>query len=95
MSFPMINVLFFYVWTFRGICAVTNIAVFCSSFMSCLPRMFRYFLNDFEVVLFAPVITGITFVFTLYICCISIVRSLLFKIFSASFFEHLLLLLLL
>jgi len=52
MSFPMINVLFFYVRTFRGICAVTNIAVFCSSLMSCLPGMlFRYFLNDFEVVL--------------------------------------------
>ena len=86
MSFPMINALFFYVRRFIGICAVTNIAVSCSSLMLCLPGMlFRYFLNDFEVVLFAPVITAIPFVFTLYICCISIVRSLYFKILSVPF----------
>ena len=68
----MINVLFFYFSTFKGICAVTNIAVFSSFLMSCPTGMlFRYFLNDFEVVLFTPVITGITFVFTLYICAVA------------------------
>jgi len=44
-----------------------------------------YFLNDFEIAPVAPIITGITFVFTFYMRCISIVRSLYFRIFSASF----------
>jgi hypothetical protein len=39
-----------------------------------------YFLNDFEMVPVAPVITGITLVFTFHIRCIYIVRSLYFKI---------------
>jgi hypothetical protein len=47
--------------------------------------LLRYFLNDFEIVSVALVITGITFVFTFHMRCISIVRSLYFKIFSASF----------
>jgi len=33
----------------------------------------------------APIVTGITFVFTFHMRCISIVRSLYFIIFSASF----------
>ena len=47
--------------------------------------LLAYFLNDFEIVPVVPVITGIIFVFTLHMRCISIVRSLHFKIFSASF----------
>jgi hypothetical protein len=46
-----------------------------SSIAGTLPR---YFLNDFEMVPFAPIITGITFVFTFhlfycyyYYCCFS------------------------
>jgi hypothetical protein len=51
--------------------------------------LIMYFLNDFEIVLIAHIITGITFVFIFHMCCISIVRSLYFKIFSASsFFYH-------
>jgi hypothetical protein len=46
------------------------------------------FLNDFEMVPVAPIITGITLVFTFHIHRIYIVRSLYFKIFSASFFNH-------
>jgi hypothetical protein len=42
-----------------------------------------YFLNDFEMVPVAPIITGITLVFTYHMRCISIVRSLYFKIFQA------------
>jgi hypothetical protein len=38
------------------------------------------FLNDFEMVPVAPNITGITFAFTFHMRCISIVRSLYFKI---------------
>jgi len=47
-------------------CAVPNMAVFCSSLTSCSPGMLlMYFLNDFEIVPGAPIITGVTFVFTL------------------------------
>ena len=70
-------------------CAVPNMAVFCSSFTSWFPGMLlMYFLNDFEMVPVAPIITGITLVFTFHMRCISIVRSLYFKIFSASFYYY-------
>ena len=48
-------------------------------------KLITYFLNDFEIVPVAPIITGITFVFTFHMHCISIVRSLYFRIFSGSF----------
>jgi hypothetical protein len=51
-----------------------------------------YFLNDFEMVRVTPVITGITLVFTFHIHCISIVRSLYFKISQLLFETHLCLL---
>ena len=67
-------------------CAVPNVAVFRSSLTSCFPGMLlTYFLNDFEIVPVAPISTGITFVFTFHMRYISIVRSLNFRIFSASF----------
>jgi hypothetical protein len=47
--------------------------------------LLTYFLNNFEMVPVAPIITGISLVFTFHMRCISIVRSLYFKIFSASF----------
>jgi len=53
------------------------------------------FLNDFEMVPVAPIIAGIIFVFTFHMRCISIVMSLYFRIFTASFLILLLLLLLL
>ena len=82
----MLNLLYFYISTFRSMCAVPNMAVFCSSLPSCFSAMLlAYFLNDFEIVPVAPIITGITFVFTFHMRCISIVRSLYFRIFSASF----------
>ena len=82
----VLNLLYFYISTLRSMCAVPNMAVFCSSLTSCFPGMLlTYFLNDFEIVPVAPVVTGITFVFTFHMRCISIVRSLYFRIFSASF----------
>ena len=82
----MFNLLHVYISTFRGMCAVPNMAVFCSSLISCFPVMFvRYFLNDFEMVPVSPIITGVTFVFTFHMRCISVVRSLYFRIFSAFF----------
>ena len=63
----VLNLLYFYISTFRSMCAVPNMAVFCSSLTSWFPGMFlTYFLNDFEIVPVAPIITGITFVFTFH-----------------------------
>ena len=36
---PMLNLLYFYISTFRSMCAVPNMAVFCSSLTSCFPGM--------------------------------------------------------
>ena len=92
----VLNLLYFYISTLRSMCAVPNMAVFCSSLTSCFPGMLlTYFFNDFEIVPVAPIITGITFVFTFHTRCISIVRSLYFRIFSACFLITFLLLLLL
>ena len=80
----VLNLLYFYISTFRSASAVPNIAVFCSSWTSYFPGMLlTYFLYDFEIVPIAPIITGITFVFTFHMSCISIVRSLYFRIFLA------------
>ena len=59
----VLNLLYFYISTFRSMCAVPNMAVFCSSLTSCFPgTLLTYFLNYFEKVPLAPIITGITFV---------------------------------
>ena len=56
----MLNLLYFYISTFRSMCAMPNMAVFCSSLTSCFPAMLlTYFLNDFEIVPVVPIITGI------------------------------------
>ena len=53
---PALVLLFFYVSTFRSVCAVPNMAVFCSSLTSCFPGMsLTYFLNDLEMVPVAPI----------------------------------------
>ena len=57
----VLNLLYFYISTFRRMCAVSNMAVFCSSLTSWFPGMLlTYFLNVFEIVPVAPIITGIT-----------------------------------
>ena len=46
-----------YVSTFRSMCAVPNMAVFCSSVTSWFPGiLLTYFLNDFEVVIIIIII---------------------------------------
>jgi len=50
--------------------------------------LLMYFLNDFEIVPVAPIITGITLVFTFHIRYISIVRSLYFKIFLTYYYYY-------
>jgi len=82
----VLNLLYFHISTFRRMCAVPNMAVFWSSLTSWFPGMLlTCFLNCFEIVPVAPIITRVTFVFTFHMCCISIVRSFYFRIFSASF----------
>jgi len=57
--------LYSYISIFHGMRAVPNMVVFCSSLISCSPdTLLRYCLSDFEMVLVAPLITGITFTFT-------------------------------
>ena len=47
----MLNVLYLYIHSFCSLCAVRIMAVFCSSLISCFPRiLFVYFLNDCEIV---------------------------------------------
>jgi hypothetical protein len=54
--------------------------------MSCfLGMLHRYVLNDFLMVPVAPIITGITFLITFHKHYVSIIRSLYFTTFSASF----------
>ena len=49
--FQLLNLLYFYISTFHSVCAVPNMAVFCSFLTSCFPVMLLgYFLNDFEMV---------------------------------------------
>ena len=59
---------------------------FCSFLISCFSDMLLiYCWSDLEVVPVAPVITGITFAFTHHMRWISVMRSLYFRILSASF----------
>ena len=86
MLFPILNACT-YISTLRRMCAVPNMTVFCRSLTSCfLGMLLTYFLNEFETVPVAPIITGITSVFTFHMRCIFTVRSLYFRIFPASFF---------
>ena len=60
----VLNLLYFYISTFRIRRAVPNMAVFYSSLTSWFPGMLlTYILNDSEIVPVASIITGITFVF--------------------------------
>ena len=93
---PALALLFFYVSTFRIMCAVPNMTVFSGSLTSWFSGIsLTYFINDLEMVPVAPIITGIALVFTFHMRCIYIVRSLYFKIFPASFLITFILLLLL
>jgi hypothetical protein len=87
MLFPMLNVRYYYISTFRSTCAVPGTAVF-RSFISCFPVMLlRHFLSDFKMIPVVSIIPGITTVFTFHMCCISIVRFLEYsRLLSLSYF---------
>ena len=58
----MINVLCLYISTFRIMCAVGNMATFCSFLISCSPGiLLKYCVSGFEMVPAAPVVTTSTF----------------------------------
>jgi len=67
----VLNLLYFYISAFRSMCAVPNMAVCWSSRFP--GELLTYFLNDFEIVPVAPIITGITLL-------------LLFTIFQYTFY---------
>ena len=70
----------------KCVCAVSSIAVVCSSLMLCFAGMLlRYCLNGSEVVTVGPIITGVSFIFAFHINYIYIARYLYFRIFLASF----------
>ena len=65
---PALVLLFFYVSTFRSMCAVPNMAVFCSSLTSLFPGMsLTYFVNDLEMFPVAPIIIVIIIIIILAI----------------------------
>ena len=67
----VLNLLYFYMSTFRSMCAVANMAVFWSSLTSWFPGMLlAYCLNDFEMVSVVPIITGITIIIIIIIIII-------------------------
>ena len=64
----VLNLLYFYISTFRSMCAVSNMAVFCSSLASCIPGMLlTYFLSNFRIFPVAPIITGIIIIIIIII----------------------------
>jgi hypothetical protein len=76
MLFPMSNVLYFYISTFRRKYAVPNISVVCKSMVSRFPCvLLGCFLNVFEKVSVVFIITGIGFVLhgTCYVFSIIII----------------------
>ena len=55
----VLNLLYFYISTFRSMCAVPNMAVFWSSLTSCFPGMLlMYFMNDFEIIIIIIIINN-------------------------------------
>jgi len=68
---PVLNLFYFYISISPIVCAVPSMAVFSSSVTSCFPGvLLTYFLNDYEIVPVAPIITGITFVFLHSTCAV-------------------------
>jgi hypothetical protein len=66
MLFRMWN-MHIYISTLHNICAVSNMADFCSPLILCFPGMLlRYCLSDFEMVPVVPVTTGIPHVLNFY-----------------------------
>ena len=72
--------------TFRIMCDVPSIAVFCNESIECFPgTASKFFLKLLVTIPVAPIIIGIIVHFRFHIRCISIHKLLYFNFFSASF----------
>ena len=72
--------------TFRIMCDVPNIAVFCSESIECFPgTAFKLFLKLLVTIPVGPIITGTIVHFRFHIRCIAIHKLFYFNSFSASF----------
>ena len=72
--------------TFRIMCDVPSIAVFCNECIECFPgTASKLFFRLLVTIPVAPIITGIIVHFRLHICCISVHKLLYFNFFSSSF----------
>ena len=70
MLLTVINVLYLYINSFRSMYAVPNVAVLSSSLMWFPGVLLGDFLNDFEMVPFAPFVFGVTLVFLYSTCAV-------------------------
>ena len=71
--------------TFRIMCDVPSIAVFCSESIECFPgTVSKFFFKLLVTIPVAPIITGTIEYFRFHIRCISIHKLLYFNFFSAS-----------
>ena len=72
--------------TFRIMCDVPSIAVFCSESIECFPgTVSKFFFKLLVTIPMAPIITGTIVHFRFHIRCISIHKLLYFNFFSPSF----------
>ena len=75
--------------TFRIMCDVPSIAVFCSESIECFSGISsKFFLKLLVTIPVAPVITGIIVHFRFHIRCISIHKLLYFNFFPLPFAQH-------
>ena len=75
--------------TFRIVCDVPSIAVFCSESIECFPgTASKFFLKLLVTIPVAPIITGIIVHFRFQIRCISIHKLLFFNFFPLPFAQH-------
>jgi hypothetical protein len=64
----VLKLLYFCISTFRSMCAVPNMAVFCSSLTSCFPGMLlTYSLNDFEIIIIIIIIIVVVYFLKLWL----------------------------
>jgi len=92
MLYTVINVLCFYINSFRSMCAMSNVAVFYS-FLICFPGvLLGNFLNDSEMVPVASFVAGVTSVFYilhgLCCCCCCCCKVYIFQNHFSVFLDH-------
>jgi len=75
--------------TFRIMCDVPSIAVFCSESVECFPgTVSKYFFNLLVTIPVAPIISGTIVHFRFHIRCVSVHKLLYFNFFSAYYYYY-------